>query len=285
VALSYYRSTATRLFLGAAAGEPDGIPIIEDGTDPDLLFPKGVGFGHDPAQYVPDMMAAPDAMKTYSASDYDALYDEQERAESSLEHLYLRKWQGECLDQNGDGYCWFYSTTGANMMRRLVMNLPFVRLNPHSGAAIIKNGRDEGGWCGLSLGFMREHGVAEEGTGPNQWPVHSRNVRLATPAMREAMKAYRVTDDWYDLGKPAYAQALKDAQRNTCLFNNCPVPTDRNWWGHSTCDIRHVRIEAGSWGYLTLNSWKGWGRRGLAVIRGTKARADGAVSVVGSLAY
>jgi len=284
-----YRSSATPILRGQYAGALDGIPILDDRVDIDDLFLDGnvtpVRGGHDPNQYVPDMMAAPNGMKTYSESELDALYDEQERAESSLEHLYLREWVGPCLDQNGDGYCWAYSTGGAVMMRRLALHLPFVRLNPHSVAAIIKGGRDEGGWAGLSLAKAREIGYAEEGKGPGQWPLHSRNAAyFKDEAVRESMLKYRITDDWYDLGKPAYSQQLKDAQRWTCMFNGCPVPTDRNVWGHSTCDIRYVRIEKGSWGWLTLNSWKGWGRRGLAVLRGKYLKSDGAVSVVNTMA-
>lgn len=287
--IDLYRSSATSILRGQYAGALDGIPILDENVNIDDLFLDGevapVRGGHDPDQYVPDMMAAPSGMKTYTESELDALYDEQERAESSLEHLYLREWAGPCLDQNGHGYCWSYSTGSALMMRRLALHLPFVRLNPHSVAAIIKNGRDEGGWCGLSLGKYREIGCAEEGTAEGQWPVHSRQVsRFNDAAVKASMLKYKVTDDWYDLGKPAYAQALKDAQRWTCMFNNCPVPTDRNVWAHSTCDIRYVRIEKGSWGWLTLNSWKGWGRRGLAVMRGRYLKADGAVSVVNSMA-
>ena len=285
-----YRSTATSNFLQAVAGEPDGVPILDPDVplDRDLLFPRWAGFGHDPRQYVPDMAAAPLGMKTYPESDWDALYDEQEREQSSLEHLYLRKWEGENLDQNGQGYCWDYSTTAANMMRRITMNLPFVRLNGHAAASIIKGGRDEGGWCGLSLKFQREHGQAEEGDGPLQWPTHAYgrtiNKRFDDREFAEHMGRYRITDDRYDLGKPEYAQQLKREQHATCLFNNQPAPSDFNWWGHSVCALRYVRIERGNWGLLILNSWKNWGRRGLAVLQGSKARPDGAVAVAAVMA-
>lgn len=280
--MDYYRSTATKLYMGSTAGEPDGIPIIDANTDPDYLFNfAGAAHGHDPSQYVPDMMAAPLGMKTYPQSDWDALYDEQERTESSLEHLYLREWKGECLDQDGHGYCWAYSTGSAVMMRRLVLHMPFVRLNPHSVASIIKNGRDEGGWCGLSIAKAREIGYAEEGTGPGQWPVHSRqHTRFNDPAVKASMLKYAITDDWYDLGKPAYGQQLKIEQYATCTFNNCPCPIDFDEWRHSICGLRLARIERGRWGYLHLNSWRGWGRRGLAVIALDKWKHDGAVSVV-----
>jgi len=45
------------------------------------------------------------------------------------------------------------------------------------------------------------------------------------------------------------------------------------------CQVRWVRIERGSWGPLILNSWKGWGRHGLAVLRGRQAVADGAIAI------
>ena len=624
--MDYYRSTATKsAYFGTSPGDHDGIPIIDDNTSPDTLFPRDAGFGHDPSQYVPDMMAAPLGMKTYKETDWDALYDEQEREQSSLEHIYLREWKGNCLDQDGHGYCvtedtevltpngwvaypnynwsdplatvnplthrmeyqvpfqrhvyeydgpiigstnrrldfavtpdhhmyvrkwderrrtlssrysfvraadigwyagfmhapsgwlgtdvmelevpgdrrydgddfvallgliasdgyaggtdkthnlvsfasfredirpavmalairlgfkeapsrpgvwnrwgagalaewlrqncytspalkarskrvpdfvkclsqrqiklflhwfddrnrdgrqfystskrliddlqelhlrigkrshignvpakvakydgcasgeirsgeayiltvgekdqlcidrkkhietghykglvycaavpnhtlltrrngsvlissncWSYSTGAAIMMRRLALHVPFVRLNPHSVAAIVKGGKDEGGWCGLSLAKAREIGYAEEGTGPGQWPLHSRQAsRFNDPLVKESMARFLVTDDWYDLGKPAYGQALTRLQQATCLFNNCPSPSDFNWWGHSVCALRYVRIEAGNWGLLILNSWKGWGRRGLSVLQGSKSRANGAVSIVDSLA-
>lgn len=292
MALEYYRSSATNLLRGQFAGAIDGIPILDERTDINDLFLDGpvtpVRGGHDPTQYVPDMMAAPLGMVTIPESELDARYDEQEATQSSLEHLYLRAWQGPCLDQNGQGYCWYYSSTSAVMLKRLAMGLPFARLNPHPGASVEKGGRDEGGWCGLSLARIRKEGLCEEGTGPGQIPAHSYGRRTNELYMSAAVKAVRekyiVTDDWYDLGKPAYSQALKDAQKWTCLENRCPVPTDRNIWGHSTCDLRRVRIERGSWGYLTLNSWLGWGRRGLAVMRGNYYKADGAVSVVNVMA-
>lgn len=283
MAIDLYHSTATALFGG---GGPTGIPIL-DPADPacrDTLFPRDVGYGHDPDQYVPDFAAAPDAMRLIPESEYDARYDEQERTQSSLEHLYLRGWEGENLDQGRDGYCWGYSTIHSVMLRRLATGLPWVRLNPHSLCSIIKNGRNEGGWCGLSLQFVREHGCAPEGTGPLQWPPRQNsvalNARFNDPAVKAEMARYRVTDDFYDLGKPAHGQRLKDQQRATLLFNNLPTPNDFNWWGHSVAALRLVRVEAGSWGVLILNSWKGWGRRGLAVLRGNQSRADGAVGIV-----
>jgi hypothetical protein len=261
------------------------IPILDDfgSRRTDLTHPKDFRMGLTPRDYgehPEEMLAGPDTLQVIDRSEWDARYDEQEANESSLEHLFLRggKPAFVSLDQNGHGYCWSYSTGTSLMLARLRNGLPLVRLNPHSVAAIIKGGRDEGGWCGLSMKFVAEHGMAAEGGGPGEWPLHSRNLTHDTPATRAAMAKNKVLENVYDLTRREWDQQLTAAQLATCGFLNVPCPSDFNWWGHSVCQVRWVRVERGSWGPLILNSWKGWGRHGLAVLRGSQATANGAVA-------
>lgn len=262
-----------------------GIPIIDDGTDEGFFRPAGVGFGCVPRDYDVDpvaMAASPAELRLIPASEYDARFDESEANESSLEHLYLSGPGGtpvfENLDQGRDGDCWAYSTGHAAMLERLRQNLPYVRLNPHSIAAL--TGRpDTGGWCGLSHKFMKGNGCAVEGTGPGQWPKQSHDLKYNTPACQAEMAKYKIAEDYYDLGLKEWNQKLSDAQLATCAFMNIPCPVDFNWWGHSVCQVRVVRIEPGSWGRLILNSWYKWGRYGLGVLRGSKANANNAVAL------
>lgn len=263
------------------------IPIIEtDGPSTNLSHPTDVKFGMVPRDYNVDpepMFAQPSEMEIIPQSEWDARFDEQEELQSSLEHIYLSGPNGGPafvnLDQNGHGYCWAYSTGHSIMMDRLRRNLPLVRLNPHATAAIIKGGRDEGGWCGLSAKFGRENGYAEEGPSTGQWPLHSRDLRNDTPELRAQMSLRKIEEEWTDLTKQVYDQNLTTAQVATCGFNNIAGPRDYKWWGHSVCGIRWVRIERGSWGQLILNSWKGWGRFGLGVLRGNKAICDGGLAI------
>lgn len=263
------------------------IPILEtDGPSTNLSHPRDAKFGLVPRDYSRDpeaMFAPPSEMVLIPESDWDARYDEQEETKSSLEHIYLSGPNGGPafvnLDQDGDGYCWSYSTGHSIMMDRLRRNLPMVRLNPHATAAIIKGGRDQGGWCGQSAEFGREHGYAVEGTGPGQWPLHSRNLQYDTPALRAEMAKYKIEEEWTDLTRQVYDRNLTLGQIATCGFNNIPGPRDYNWWSHSVCGIRWVRIERGSWGQLILNSWKGWGRHGLAVLRGSQAVCNGGLAI------
>jgi hypothetical protein len=264
------------------------IPVIDcdEETSNDMLFPDGVTFGLVPRDYdeFPEpMFAPPSDMQLIPESEWDARFDEQEELGSSLEHIYLSGPNGtpafRHLDQNGDGYCWIYSVGHSMMMDRLRRNLPTVRFNPHSAGAIIKRGRNEGGWCGEGAQFASEVGMAIEGNAQGQWPLHSRNIRLDNPRLRAEMAKYKIEEDWVDLTRQKYNRNLTLAQVATCGFNNIPGPRDYNWWRHSVCGIRWVRIERGSWGQLILNSWKGWGRHGLGVLRGNKAIPNGALGV------
>jgi hypothetical protein len=268
------------------------IPILDDepecqemffpqGTDKDAMLEYAYGYvPRDYEQYPEEMFASPSDMDLYDESEWDALYDAQEANESSLEHLFLRGGKPAFvnLDQNGNGYCWAYSTGHSIMMSMLADHRPLIRMNPHSTASIVKNGADQGGWCGLSAQSVREIGMCPEGTGEGQWPLHSRDYRrYYTEAAKAEMAKYKITEDYVDLTRQVYNQNLTTKQLATCLFNNLACPNDFNHWGHSVCSIRWVRVERGSWGNLILNSWKGWGRFGLAVLRGTKAIPNGAV--------
>jgi len=258
------------------------IPILDHGTGEgrDMAHPAGATYGHDPSQVVREMFAPPGEMELVPESEWDARFDEQEQRKSSLEHLYLRggKPAFENLDQNGHGYCWAYSVCHAVMLCRLRDNMPLVRLNPHSVAAIIKGGRDEGGWCGLSAKFVAEHGCAEEGGGPGQWPLHSRSLKHDTPECRARMALYKTGEEWRDLGRKEWDQQLSVRQLATCGFNCWPGAVDYDEWGHSIAFVRWVRVERGRWSPLILNSWAGWGRHGLAVISGNWSH-DGAIAV------
>lgn len=269
----------------------NSIPIIDPDeltdSDIDMLYPaEPVGYGlvdRDYSVFPEPMFAPPSEMGLIPESEWDARFDEQERLQSSLEHIYLSGPNGTPafvnLDQGQEGYCWIYSVGHSKMMDRLRRGLKVVRLNPHSSGAIIKRGKNEGGWCGEGAQFCSDVGMAPEGTGPGQWPKWSRDLRLDTPAMRAEMAKYKIDEQWTDLTRQVWNRNLTMAQVATSGFNNLPGPRDYSWWRHSVCGIRWVRIERGAWGQLILNSWKGWGRHGLAVLRGNKAICNGGLSI------
>lgn len=259
------------------------IPIFDPdlAANRDALFPKNQPRGLVPRDYnidPPEMFAQPTEMELIKQTDCDAYYDEQEAAKSSLEHRFLGPNLDAPaftnLDQDGQGFCWAYSPGHSLMMTRLAMGEPVVRLSPHAVACKIKNFRDEGGWCGLSAKFARETGYPSEAV----WPAKSMSRSNDNEATWANAALHKITEDWVDLTRSVYDQNLTSQQLWTCLFNNIPCPVDFNWWSHSVCAIRWVRIEPGAFGLLILNSWQNYGRYGLAVLRGSKAIPNGALA-------
>jgi len=245
------------------------IPIIKRSLDEGWL--RGVGsmsFGCIPRDFSVDPVAmgdSPSAMKLVDPSEYDARWEEDEANESSLEHLFLRgdKPAFELLDQDGFPDCWAHSSPHAMMLDRLKQHLPVVRFNGVAIATLLK--QLNGGWCGLSMKFLRENGAPEVGTGPGQWPYQSRHGK-DTPELRANMALHKDTSDWYDLGKQEYNQTLTQQQLYTCSFENWAMAADWNRFSHSMCLVRIVRVEKGVWAPLVLQSWKGWGYYGLGVL-------------------
>jgi hypothetical protein len=179
------------------------------------------------------------------------------------------------LDQNGQGYCWSYSTGMAIMLARAVMNQPYARLSPHAVAAKIKGFRDQGGWAALSMEFAVKYGYPTD----DFWPQKSMSRQYDNQKTWDNAKLYQVTEGWWDLGQSIYDRNLTFDQVMTCLLCRVPVATDFRWWGHSVCSMDPVEVEKGSFGIRIINSWSDkWGDMGEAVLRGDKAVPVGAVA-------
>jgi hypothetical protein len=187
-------------------------------------------------------------------------------------------------DQGSDGYCWAYSTGAAETVARMVQNQPYKRLSNHGPATIIKGGRDQGGWCGLSARWAYEHGYPTIYT----WPEKQRNLRYDTPACREEMKSYKVTDGFWDLRRADYDQQMSFLAVLTCVVNRIACAVDFNWWGHSVCAMDAVdynpRLPATNllrYGLRIWNSWTdNWSNMGEGVLTGSRAQPNGAIAVV-----
>jgi hypothetical protein len=254
------------------------VNVIDDSTSNDILYPKGFSRGYDPSQVIPQMFAPPSELKLIPRSEWDARIDDQEKYKSSLWHMRQIGADGSpmpTLDQNGQGYCWAYSVTRTVMYDRLKAGLPYRRLSAHAVGCKVKNFRDQGGWCGLSAQFIRENGVPTI----DHWKEKSMARSNDTAKTWENAALHKVTEDWVDLTRDVYDQNLTFDQVATCLLLNIPVAVDFNWWGHSVCAIRLVRVEAGSYGIGIDNSWTdSWEDNGYGILRGQKAIPDGAVA-------
>lgn len=262
--------------MGLNAGER----VIDDSTPMDsLLFPvvngQVKGLGHDPSQVVKEMFDPPAQLQLIPRSEWSARIKEQEERKSRVSDVLLAAGIPS-LDQGSNGYCWGHSTVGCVQAVRALNNQPYVPLSAYMVCAIIKRGANEGGWCGLSAKFLREHGVCSQ----QLWPQGNRSLSLDTPECRANAALHKVTEEWADLTRSVYDQNLTFDQLATCLLLNVPCAVDFNWWSHSVmaCDL--VEVEPGSFGIRIRNSWgDGWEQKGFGILRGNKAIPDGALAI------
>lgn len=195
---------------------------------------------------------------------------EQEANKTRLSDL--RHWPA--LDQNGQGYCWAYSSTAAVMLLRAKAGMPFRRLSAHGVACKIMNFRDRGGWGALSLDWITENGIPDV----EHWPEKSMSRQNDKPETWENAAEHRITEGWIDLdiSHPADADLSFD-QVATLLLCGIPVVVDFNWWAHSVCAMDLVETSPGQFGLRILNSWSdNWGEKGTGVLEGRRAIPDGA---------
>lgn len=246
------------------------IPVIRRSLDEGFLrgAPPSVSTGCEPRDFSVDpveMRDSPDGMDLVPDDEVLPRLRKVEQDGNSLLHQFLRDDRPafEHLDQNGFPDCWFHGPAHAIMLNYMRQNLPVPRLNAVAGATL--TGRLNGGWSGLGMKFARDNGVPLMGTGEGEWPEHTRNKRYDTPAMREKMKLHKVTESWYDFGREVYDQKMTKRQIITASLNNTPQSWDFNRFGHAMAGVCVVAI-GNVVCPVVLNSWKGFGYHGLAVL-------------------
>lgn len=253
---------------------------LTDGAFKDKIFvptidgsPKGHGLvPRDYAIYPPEMFAPPSEMTLIDPSEIDGRIADHEKHKSSVRHLI--DWPA--LDQGSEGFCWFYSVTGAVMAVRTINHQPYVRLSAHAGACKIKNFRNEGGWCGLAGKFYGDLGCPSTAF----WPERSMNRSHDKPEVWANAALHKVTEDWTDLTRNIYDRNLTLRQIDTCALTNIPMAWDFPWWAHSVMGCGLKKIEDGSYGREGLNSWgPGWGDKGWFLLRGSKAIPSSAIAL------
>jgi hypothetical protein len=256
-------------------------PVIRDMVFCPVINGEVKGHGLVPRDYSvhpKEMFDPPSGMTVIEESRQDEFIDAQERDQSSLWHLRMRANNGQpipSLDQNGQGYCWAYSTTGCVMLLRALMNAPYVRLSAHAVGCKVMNFANRGGWCGLSAKFHRETGCPSVVF----WAEKSMSRQYDKPETWANAALHKVVEEWADLTRDVYDQNLTKAQIRSCLLTNVPCALDYNEMSHSMCGIRWRRVEAGSYAPECWNSWTdSWGSLGCGIIRASWD-VDGAVAL------
>lgn len=262
----------------------NGIPIIDDVTPSDVVFDPANARGGEPRDYNVqplETFASADMIPLIPKSEWDARIDELEREEATLDHVLLRaraRGRFTDLNQNPYNFCWCHSTVHAAQLAREVANQSPVALSAFGLCHLADADRaqqNRGGWCGLSAQAARTRGI------PSQQVYPQGNIkRSISQEVLDDAKKYLVTEDFVDLQKPVWFQNLSFEAVASCQLTGRPGPVDFNWWSHSVCAIKLVRIEANSYGLMILNSWGlNWGDHGRAILRGQRAIPDGAIAI------
>lgn len=258
--------------------------VIDESSDSDVLYPVIDGERVATGCVERDFSVQPPKMQALEIpeipeSEWDARIEELAATKSQLSDIRLRANNGApipSLDQGQYGYCWSHSPTHAAMLVRALANLPYVPLSAFSIAAPIKNGRNEGGWAALALDYGQTHGWNSQ----RMWPQGDARVSRNTTEAKEERKKYQATEAWEDLAASVYDRNVSFKQMASLLLSKVPGAGDFYWWSHSVALLDLVKIEAGSYGIRIWNSWTDqWGDRGMGVLRGSKARTNGAVFI------
>jgi len=196
------------------------------------------------------------------------------------------------------GNCWAHSTVSAAILSRAAANQPYADLSAFAIACIIKNYRDEGGWNGESMQFLRERGCPTSKT----WPQQSTNRSNDNPNTWAEAAQFKDTE-WEDVPDRDFDQLM------TFLMMGIPAPIDLNWWSHSvaacdpvngTSDQSRMNTRTasgklaslqefdaiwetsvgGGFGVRIWNSWSNnWSDNGMGVLTESKATPDGSIAL------
>lgn len=242
-------------------------------------YAQGMSFGCVPRDYSiipPGYYGTKTALdiQPFSDAEISARIKRMEKDKSRLSDILLSQ-NIPSLDQNGKGYCWSHSTTGAIIALRAAQGLPYVPLSAYAVACVIKNFRDEGGWGALSMDFAKEKGIPSE----SFWPAQSMSRSNDNPKTWENAALHKVTDGWIDLASAVYDRNMTFKQVLTLLCCRVPVVADYNWWGHSIYLVDPVEVSPGNFGVRFRNSWgDSYGEKGFSILKDSKAVPNGAVA-------
>jgi hypothetical protein len=218
--------------------------------------------------------------------EFPARIEEQEKKKTRLSDIRMTGDKGNpipSLDQNGQGYCWTYSTAHGITLKRAAMGLPYIRLSGHSLACKLKNFRDEGGWCGLSTSKATQIGYVPA----SLWPEKSMNRKYDTAENWEVAKNFCITEGFLDMQQQVWDMSLTFQQIASCILSGIPCPVDFAWWSHSILGMDLVYVtdkfpvnDIRCYGLRIWNSWRdAWGFMGTGVILGKKAVPMGATAI------
>jgi hypothetical protein len=249
----------------------DGYPIIHDGNFREVIsegVEGGMGTGYESAQAGPFGSSAPQSVITRLSRNTWADHMRRQEAEKSSPFHWFTHGSVKVLNQGQFGFCWMYGLVGAMQTAYAMTGQVPPHLNAHYTAWLGKNGRNQGGWAGEALGYMRRWGVPEMSVfsgHPTSRPLFERGEVQANAEQHKVVEFGELPRNDYE----ALVSVLLDP------INPRPVTMGLNWWGHLIYAVRAVKD-----GILIVNSWgTNWGQQGLSVLAPNKSVAFEQIAV------
>lgn len=208
----------------------------------------------------------------FPRSKWDDLMKMQEDNQSSPDHHRIAS-KVPILDQNGLPYCWMYGLVGAIMTGYAQTGQPVPHLSATCPAAQGKNWKEEGGWAGEAIEYVRKFGIPTL----DVWPEHSMDRNLPKQDSVKRSASLHGIVEFLELPSQKFdvaMSALLDPK------NPRPVTLGLMWWGHLVYGCKAVKIDRSTYGIKIANSWKAsWESNGCAVLAESKATAHEYVAV------
>jgi len=290
-----WTSDLSKDFIINESDRPDGMRSTDIDIDHSLP-PSGFKTGYEkrdlskfPVGSLEGAVGSTEFNKEVPLIPYDEFPErirEQEEKKTRLSDIRMIGNKGEpipSLDQDGQGFCWTYSTAGGITLKRAAMGLPYIRLSGHSLANKLTKFQDRGGWCGWSTSEATKYGYVPA----SLWPEKSMNRKYDTAEAWAMAQNFRITEGFLDMDQRVYDMSLTFQQIASCILSGIPCPVDFDWWSHSILGMDLVYVsdkfpvtDIRCYGLRIWNSWRdAWGFLGTGVILGRKAVPMGATAI------
>lgn len=249
-----------------------GIPIIDSAS----AVSEGTSLerGYEQRDRVVDPeggFCKPFTIQKLSRQEIKERFEEQERTKTRIFDV-LEQASIPPPFQYSFSNCWANGAKDAIGVAEFLMGRPWVNLSATSASALIKNGRDVGGWGIELLRFAAEHGIAEE----KYWPNNSIDRRkYDTAESRASRETHKIDPNgWLDLPQGDWDAVF------TCVALGLPGCIAHMRWKHLTGSwVAGGFASNGERMLLVRNSGYGRNNQGLSWIKESFDDPDEALAV------
>lgn len=237
-----------------AAMIPDGTTGLDLTDRPNV---DGYGYGGVAVPF-DDRLLIPE-------SEWQARIEEQQATQSRVSDL-VSHYRIPPKNQGRLNYCWIYAPVHAMEINRVRSGYGYRALAAAQPGAVIKRGRNVGGWGMEGVRYIGQHGIATE---QDYGKVPEILRGYDSPEMRLLATANKCTE-WVECKPRSVAQLV------SMLLRGYAGAIGLDWWRHEVTACEAIWLD-GAIAIRIRNQWQGWGANGFGILRGQKMIANDCV--------